>query len=356
MNTIIFVGNSKKGGISVATAGGDGKLDFAPAVMPEEGIAPLAVHPNQRFLYGVIKTRVPNEIATFVIDPGARTLHCVGTVPVPVFFTYLSVDPSGRNLLGVSYGDGEALVYALAPTGQAQEFPLSRMHVERNPHGVNCSPDGRFVFVPALGQDRVLQYRFDAACGSLTPNAPAAVPFPRNAGPRHMVFSPDRRQAYVLTELSGHVATLTFDAATGGLTFQDSACMLPPERALPASSYTPPRNANMGSNASSPVMWAADIGITPDGRFVYASERRNSTISRFRRDVYSGRLDFAGIDDVDAQPRSFAVCPRGRHMIVAGEKSGTLSVFGIDPATGGLSLCDRQTIGDAPNWVSALLL
>jgi 6-phosphogluconolactonase len=102
-------------------------------------------------------------------------------------------------------------------------------------------------------------------------------------------------------------------------------------------------------------VWAADIGITPDGRFVYASERTNSTISCFRRDIYSGRLDYAGIFDVDAQPRSFAIDSTGRHLIVAGEKSGTLGAFAIDVETGALARTDSQTIGDAPNWVCTLL-
>ena len=354
MNTFVFVGNSKKGGISVATAGEGGKLDFSPAVLAEEGIAPLCVHPTGRFLYAVRKTCAPNEIATFAVDAPSRTLCLLGSVPVPVVPAYITVDPSGRNLLGVSYGEGEVVVFALASTGQVQEFPLARMHPERNPHGVNCSADGRFVFVPALGQDRVLQYCFDAATGGLVPNSPAALSFPKAAGPRHMAFSPDRRHAYVLTELSGRVVTCLFDAVSGCLTAVDSVFLLPPERALPPSSYTPPRNANAGPNSPSPVVWAADIGVTPDGRFVYASERTNSTITCFRRDLYSGRLDYAGIFDVDVQPRSFAVCPRGKYMFVAGEKSGTLGVFGIDPATGALTLLDRQPIGEAPNWVSTI--
>jgi 6-phosphogluconolactonase len=355
METLVFTGNSRKGGISVAAINELGKLVFADPVLPEEGVAPLALHPNQRFLYGVVRTRSPHELVTFAIDGAAKTLRPVGAIPVPVDITYLTVDPAGLNILAASYGGGETLVYALAPTGQAQPFPLSRLHPERNPHGINCTADGRFVFVPALGHDQIVQFAFDAASGRLTPNSPAALPFPRNAGPRHLVFSPDRRHVYALMELSGDVATLALDAATGTLTQLGSAALLPPERALPPSSYTPPTNAPAGPNSPTPVVWAADIGVTPDGRFVYASERTNSTVSCFRRDVYSGRLDFAGVFDVDTQPRSFAIDPWGRYLIAAGEKTGTLGVFAIDAATGGLSLLDRQDIGVAPNWVTVMV-
>lgn len=357
MKTLVFTANSKKGGISVATLDEHGKLVFAKPVLEKEGVAPLAVHPNQRFLYAAVRTREPNEIVSFAIDPAADTLHLIGAAPLPagVGVAYLSVDPTGMNLLSASYAAGEVFVHAIAPGGQAQAAPLTRLHPERNPHGINCSPDGKFAFVPALGQDRVLQYRFDAASGSLTPNAPAGLAFPRNAGPRHLIFSPDRRHAYVLTELSGRVATLAFDAANGTLSHLGDVALLPPERALPASSYTPPRNANAGGNSPVPVMWAADIGATPDGRFVYASERTNSTISCFARDIYSGRLDFVSITEVEAQPRGFAIDPWGRYLLVSGEKSGGLGVFAINRDTGALSFIDRHDTGEAPNWVSVIV-
>lgn len=358
MKTFIFVGNSKKGGISLAQLTENGVLAFAPPVLPEEGLAPLALHPNQKFLYAAARTRSPHELITFAIDRGgdtAPTLHPIAFTQVPADLTYLTVDPSGLNLLSVSYANGEILAHALAPTGQVQPFPLTRLHPERNPHGINCTADGKHVFVPALGRDEILQFTFDAQTGTLTPNSPAALPFPKNAGPRHLAFSPDRRQVYALMELSGEITTLALDSATGTLTPQSSVALLPPERTLPPSSYTPPRNAVAGGNSPAPVMWAADIGITPDARFVYASERTNSTISCFRRDPYSGRLDFADIFDVEAQPRSFSIDPWGRYLVVAGEKSGTLGSYAINPETGALSLRDRQKIGEAPNWVTTMI-
>jgi 6-phosphogluconolactonase len=355
MTPLVFVGNSKNGGISAATLNAQGKLAFADPVLPAEGIAPLALHPNGQFLYAAVRTRTPNEIVTFAIDRAAQTLHPVAAIPTPVAVTYLSVDPSGLNLFVASYGDGEILVYALAPTGQAQPFPLTRLHPERNPHGINCTPGGKHVLVPALGHDQILQYEFDAASGRLTPNRPSGISFPRNAGPRHLAFSPDRRQVYALMELSGEIATLDLNAESGTLTQRGMVAMLPPERPLPPSSYTPPKNNVAGGNSPTPVMWAADIGITPDGRFVYASERTHSTISCFRRDMYSGRLDFASITDVEKQPRSFSIDPWGRHMFVAGEQSGTLGAYAIDAETGALTLLDSREIGEAPNWVATLV-
>ncbi len=189
MKPLILTANSQKGGISVATLRDRNKLAFAPSVLPEEGIAPLALHPNRRFLYAAVRTRTPNEILTFAIDAAGETLHLLASIPVPVDVTYLAVDPAGLTLLAVSYGDGEILAYALSPDGFAQTNPLSRLHPERNPHGVNCSADGKFVFIPALGHDQILQYRFDAASGALTPNSPPSLPFPRNAGPSSCLFA-----------------------------------------------------------------------------------------------------------------------------------------------------------------------
>lgn len=355
MKTLVFVGNSLKGGISVATPDAREKLAFSAPVLPEEGVAPLALHPNRRFLYAVVRTRDPHEIAAFAVDGGAGTLHLLASVPVPASLVYLTVDPAGRNLLSASYADGEVLVHALSPDGPVQPHPLARLHPDRNPHGINATADGRFVFVPALGHDQILQYAFDAASGRLTPNSPPALAFPRNAGPRHLAFSPDRRQAYALMELSGRIDTLGLDPAAGTLARLDSVPLLPPGKELPPSSYTPPRNSVAGGNSPTPVMWAADIGLTPDGRFVYASERTNSTISCFRRDPYSGRLDFASLHEVEKQPRSFAVDPWGKRLFVAGEKSGTLGAYAVDAETGGLTLLDSQPVGEAPNWVTAVV-
>ena len=353
MKTLVFVGNSKKGGISIATVD-KSKLVFSNPALPEEGIAPLAVHPNRKYLYAAVRSRTPNEIVTFAIDADGQALHPVSSIPVPVTVTYLTVDPSGLNLLAVSYADGEILVYALSPNGPAQPNPLERLHPERNPHGIHCALAGNHVFVPALGHDKILQYTFDPASGRLAPTSPPALPFPKNAGPRHLAFSPDRRHVYALTELSGTIATLGIDPATGALTHLGTTGILPPERALPPSSYTPPGNANAGGNSPTPVMWAADIGITPDGNFLYASERTNSTISCFARDQYSGRLDFVSIAETEHQPRSFAVDAWGRRLFVAGEKANTLAVLAIDQKTGALSPLDRHPVGDTPSWVATI--
>jgi 6-phosphogluconolactonase len=95
----------------------------------------------------------------------------------------------------------------------------------------------------------------------------------------------------------------------------------------------------------------ADIHVTPDGRFLYASERQTSTLTGFRIDAASGFLAPIGRWATETTPRGFAICPRGRFLLAAGLDSNRLSVHAIDPEQGALTLQGQYPVGGMPNWV-----
>ncbi|CAM5493898.1 6-phosphogluconolactonase [Rhodanobacter lindaniclasticus] len=103
-------------------------------------------------------------------------------------------------------------------------------------------------------------------------------------------------------------------------------------------------------------IWSADIHLTPDGNYLYTSERTSSVLTAFKVDKASGALTFVGTYPTEQQPRGFAITPDSRYLVCTGEKSDTLSVFAIDPATGKLRLDGKYPVGHDANWVEIVTL
>ena len=176
----------------------------------------------------------------------------------------------------------------------------------------------------------------------------------QGTGPRHLIVSADNRFVYVLNELTGTVTTLSLDSNTGVLKELDSVSVLPPDTKLvpgmPRGAVGTP-GANQAPRNTDNDIWAADLHLTPNGRFLYASERTTSTLGAFRVDGTSGKLSYLGSTPAEKQPRGFAIDPTGRFVVVAGEKSDTLSSYAIDPENGALKLVGRYPTGKGANWV-----
>ena len=95
----------------------------------------------------------------------------------------------------------------------------------------------------------------------------------------------------------------------------------------------------------------ADIHITPDGRWLYVSERASSTIAAFAVDSKSGMLTYVQNYETEKIPRGFNIDPRGHFVLVAGQESGYISIYEINQDTGELKYLDRYTSGKSPNWI-----
>jgi 6-phosphogluconolactonase len=95
----------------------------------------------------------------------------------------------------------------------------------------------------------------------------------------------------------------------------------------------------------------ADIHITPDGKWLYVSERATNTITAFAVDRHLGNLTYIGTYDTEKMPRGINIDPNGNFVIVAGQKSDHVSVHAVNPETGELKLLDRYESGKDPNWI-----
>jgi 6-phosphogluconolactonase len=195
----------------------------------------------------------------------------------------------------------------------------------------------------------VFQFLFDEKSGRLTANTPPVLQLKQGTGPRHLVVSQDNRFVYVMNELTGTVTTLALDSSTGLLTELDSVCVLPAETKLVP--CIPRGGANQAPRNTDNDIWAADLHLTPDGCFLYASERTTSTIGTLRVDRTNGRLDYLGSTLTEKQPRGFNIDPTGQFIVVSGEKSDMLAVYSIAAESGALKPIGRYPAGKGANWV-----
>src|SRR5437870_3179541 len=333
--TFVYVSNAEDGDIGTYTLQSDGSLQPGPHFAAEKLVMPMTVSPDKRFLIAGVRSK-PFSAYTYGIDRRSGALKLVGIGPLAESFPYISLDRTGRFLLGASYGGHLVSVNPVGTDGRVGE-PLQVIPTARNAHAIRTDNSNRFVFVPHLGTDQVFQFQFDEKSGRLTANTPPVLQLKQGTGPRHLVVSQDNRFIYVLNELTGTVTTLALDPSTGLLIERDSVSVLPPETKLvpgmPRGAVGTP-GANQAPRNPDNDIWAADVHLTPDGRFLYASERTTNTIGAFRVEGANGKLIYLGSTPTEKQPRGFNVDPTGRFIVVSGEKSDMLAVYSIEAESG----------------------
>jgi len=289
----------------------------------------LAVHPSGRFLYaaGEISSfggAPTGKVSAFAIDARTGRLDLLNEQPSEgADPCHLVVDKTGRNLLVANYSGGTVAVLRIDADGRLTRASSVRVHEGTGPdkgrqekahaHGIYLDAAERFGLSPDLGADRVFVYRFDAAKGTLEPHG--AAPLEPGSGPRHLAFHPSGRFVYVINELRSTVTAFSYDAEKGALATLQTVSTLPAGFA--------------GENST------AEVEVSPDGRFLYGSNRGHDSLAVFAVDPSSGRLTAKGQVPVGGNtPRHFTIDPSGRFVLAAHQGSGTIAVLRIDPATG----------------------
>src|SRR3954470_8329652 len=350
--TFVYVSNAEDGDIGLYTMGPDGALTPGQRFKAEKLVMPMAVTPDKRFLIAAVRSK-PYQAFTYGIDRGSGALTQVGAGPLAESYPYITIDRSARFLLGASYGGHQVGVNPIGSDGRVGE-PAQVVPTARNAHAIRLDNTNQVVFVPHLGTDQVFQFVFDEQSGRLTANTPPVLQMKQGTGPRHLIVSKDNRFVYLLNELTATVTTLALDAKTGLLKELDSVSVLPPDTKLgpgvPRGAVGTP-GANQAPRNTDNDVWAADLHLTPDGRFLYASERTSSTLGAFRVDPSSGKLTFLGSTPTEKQPRGFNIDPTGRFVVVSGELSDTISSYAIDAESGALKPVGRYRTGKGANWV-----
>lgn len=233
---------------------------------------------------------------------------------------HLALSPGESHLITANYTGGSATIYALdsggIPFGDPNiirfsgKGPDASRQQQPHAHFVAFTPDKRSMWVTDLGTDRIHTYPLTGCNTLVDSSAMRDVYIAPGAGPRHVEFHPLLKRAYVIDELDGKVNVLDID--------KDEPRVL---QRVTADS--------LGARGS------GDIHLSPDGRFLYASNRlRADGIAIFRVDVKTGLLNPAGYQHTAPHPRNFAITPNGRYLLVASRDADKIEIYTIDHQTG----------------------
>jgi len=288
----------------------------------------LTLSPDGKYIYACSEAQTPNVggVSSFAFDSVKETVTLLdrqdsgGDNPA-----YVGVDPTGKWLICANYSGGSLSIFPLtggghiAPAKQTIAFKDSSVvrsrQLSSHIHAAVFSPDGQYAFFPDLGADKIHAYQL--APDAAAPLQPANPPFTRTtpgSGPRHITFHPRLPMAYCIEEISGTVTAYQYHA--GKL---DSLQRVDARLATSQADY--------GS---------ADIHISPDGRFLYASTREDAnSIFIYSINQQNGRLKQIGVESTQGKhPRNFVIDPTGKFLLVANQKTGNIVVFKRDQKSG----------------------
>ena len=310
-----------------------GKLQPMGVMAEVENPSWLTLHPNGHFLYAVSELGDAGErqgaISSFAIDGKTGALQFLNKVESGGGGAcHLVVDKTGRFIAVANYGSGSVGVFRLDPNGRLRErtalVQLSGSSVnpkrQKGPHAhaVVLSADNRFLFVPDLGTDEIMSYRFNSADGSLTPNSPPFTKVEGGSGPRHFAFAPSGKFAYLLNEMGSRVTAFSYDARNGRLKELQNISTLTPDF--------------QGENNS------AEIQVDSKNQFVYVSNRGDDSIAVFSINPRLGTLTAVQrVSTGGNVPRNFALDPAGAHLLAANQKSDNIVLFSVSSQNGELS-------------------
>lgn len=352
----VFVGQVNRKADSVVPGQGltvlildEDTLEFATVCVADDVDNPtfleVDVHNSRVYAVSEVVTWFEGTVGAYAFDRAAGTLTYLNKQPTLGRTTcHVTVTRDG-HLAVANYSEGTGgpdqavAVYPIdaggrigAPLASAAHFstvgPRADRQERSHAHSVQQTPDGRYFLVADLGTDELVAYRLQGG-GLERAFAYNATP---GAGPRHFAFHPNGKIVYVVNEIAATVSVLSYDGK--GLSLMEELSILP--------------------EGVTEQTWAADIHLSPDGRFLYASNRVFDSIATFAIEP-DGRLRFMGTTPSGGSwPRSFAITPSGRHLLVAHHNSDTIVIMARDAESGALTQTGKTLAINAPFRVQAV--
>ncbi len=328
---------------------GSGQLTPGADMPSAGGPSVMASSADRRTLY--VGHRVKPAISSFRIDRGNGGLSMLGAVPQEHAPTFLAADRTGKFLLCAYYQGGGAAVHPLGEDGAVVAPSLGWVATGSGAHAIATDRSNRFAFVPHIarlndnvleppkdnpGPNMIIQLRFDAQTGHLTPNSPFRIELAERLGPRHYCLHPTLDVVYFSNEQGCSVTAYQLDPAAGSLSAVQTITTLP-------DGYTA-RNT------------CSQIHLTPSGKFLYVGNRGHNSIAGFAVDPASGRLTAIGRASTEAVPGAFSLDPTGRFLFAAGTATGRLASYRVNDETGALAPLSTYAVGQRPAAVMAVHL
>jgi 6-phosphogluconolactonase len=336
-DTVVYVSNAGSKEIYVLAMNRDSgeltvidKIPVPGTDKPSPSSMPMAVTPDHRFLYAALRSDT-FPASSFALDRATGRLTHLGTTPLADSMAYIVTDRTGRYLLSASYPGNKLTINPIGDNGLIQEKTTQIIPDRPKAHCILVDAANKNVYATSLGADLVMSFKFDPGSGTLSPNGRGGIHTKTGAGPRHLALHPNGRFLYLITETTDTIGGYAIDPATGTLTELQFVNALPSDfKEQPA---------------------AADLHVTPDGRFLYGSERKTSTLAGYRIDPDKGTLSPIGHFPTEKTPRGFAIDPRSRFLLSVGLDSNAMTVYRIDPQSGALAVAKQYPMGQQPNWI-----
>jgi 6-phosphogluconolactonase len=294
----------------------------------------LALSIDRRYLYSVSEVddfagKKSGAVAAFSMNATTGHLTLLGYRAVGATGPcHVSIDKTAKVLIVANYSGGSATVFPIQADGSLGEYSQllsyegSSVHPNQttpHAHSAIFSPDNQYVFIQDLGTDKIRRYRL-----MLEDNNPQlieqtpAIQLQPGAGPRHFVFHPSQAMAYLLNELNNTVVVFDYQAADGNLLPKQTLSSLP---------------AHFTGQSS-----AADIHLTHNGRFLYASNRGHDSLAIFAVHPKTGELTLVGHQStLGEHPRNFVISTDDRFLLCANRNSDEIVCFHLDKNTGELT-------------------
>ena len=287
----------------------------------------LAISPDAKNVYSAGETDNNGSVHAFAFDKKMGVLTPLNTQSANGNYPcYVEIDKTGKWLMAGNYGAGNLSVYPVETNGSLGKATQVIQHEgksinpgnQENPHvhSVNIAPNNVDVFVPDLGIDKIMTYSLEAKTGKLTAGNPAFTKMKAGSGPRHFVFHPNGKFAYCIQEISGEV--VAFDYKKGSLNEIQTISTKP---------------ADLKGDLN-----CADIHISPDGKFLYGSNRVNDSLVIYEVDAKTGKMTYVSHQSVlGKKPRNFMIDPTGSFVLVANQDSDNIVIFKRDAVKGTLT-------------------
>lgn len=337
-NYNMIVGTYTRGttseGIYSLEFSGKGKLLSQKLLAASDNPSYLAFSPDGKFVYAVNEHGEGSTVSAFAFDKANETLTFLNKVSAegadPCFITV-----SDNHVFTANYSGGSISVFQRRADGKLSEAVQVITHPKKNfgnrrfgpsnAHQVIFSPDGKFLMATNLGTDRVFTYTYNPTGEKEALTYADQIGVKRASGPRHLTFSRNGKFLYLLQELDAGITVFSV-GNDGKLTNIQETTLV---------------TDNTKKNG------AADIHLSPDGKYMYATNRGEAnTISCFKVKK-DGKVRFVEqYSTFGNGPRNFSISEDGKFLFTGNQKSNNITVFSRNKCTGKLKmLTDKVELG-----------
>ncbi len=331
-----YTGEASKGIYQFKFNPNTGELNQKNLVAESENPSFLTISQDRNLVLAVNETD-SGTISSFKWDEGRTKLNLIDQRPsAGMHPCHIVINPSQNLVAAANYSSGNSIVYPINAEGKIFDKAQMKQHEGSGPvkpnqdapraHFAAFSATGTYLYIVDLGIDKVMSYPVNSS-GELG-DPQVALQLDKGDGPRHLVFHPDKDLVYIVNELSNTVVVAQVDKITGLFKRLDKKSTLP--------------------DGFSGKSFCADIHISQDGKFLYASNRGHNSIAIFKV-LENGHLELLGTEGVQGEwPRNFAISPNGKHVLVANQNTNNITVFDVNSKTGLLHYTGKQVELDRP--------